>query len=372
MRVEPTIVSTDPANGPRDNIRSIISVDAMSGDLGPKVVVRGMSRIARQEPDIRFIVHGDSRYLETAIGRNRHIRDRCEIVHADNVVSMSARPSHVVRHGQDTSMWSAINSVREGKAGAVVSCGNTGALMAVSMLRLRRAKGVNRPAIACLWPSTNPSGFNVLLDVGADIRANPRDLLCYAILGSGYARSGLRLERPRVGLLNVGTERHKGRQDIRDAHDLISEHAGGNSFEYVGFVEGSDIPSNTVDVVVTDGFTGNIALKSVEGTAALIRKFVINAFRHTPLSRIATMFAYTSLRRLYKRLDPRRVNGGVFLGLSGMVVKSHGKSDPVAIEAALRLAFQLTGTITDFNSSINIDMKDVGVAAEDSQERLVS
>lgn len=358
MRAESSAVSHTESNTTGDSKRSVISVDAMSGDLGPKVVVRGMARMARKMPEIRYVVHGDSTFLDRAINRNRHVRDRCEIVHADGVVSMAARPSHVVRHGQNTSMWSAINSVREGKAGAVVSCGNTGALMALSMIRLRKAEGVNRPAIACLWPSTNPTGFNVLLDVGADIKANPRDLHCYAVLGAEYARIGMRIERPRVGLLNVGTERHKGRQDLHDANDLLTEHAETNGFEYVGYVEGSDIPSDTVDVVVTDGFTGNIALKSVEGTAALIRMFVINAFRHTPLSRVATMFAYTSLRRLYRQLDPRRVNGGVFLGLNGMVIKSHGKSDAVAIEAALKLALRLSSTMTSGNTAF---MNGIGV-----------
>jgi len=318
----------------------------MSGDLGPRVVVRGMARLARQVPELRFIIHGDKEILERLIRRQRHLQDRCTIMHAAEVVSMTSRPSHVVRHGQATSMWSAINAVRDGEAGAVVSCGNTGALMAISMLRLRKAAGVHRPAIACLWPSTNPSGYNVLLDVGADIRANPGDLLCFARLGADYARNGMQLGMPRVGLLNVGTERHKGKQDLRDADDLIAEQATENNFAYVGFVEGSDIPSNTADVIVTDGFTGNVALKSVEGTAALIRMFVINAFRHTPLSRITTLFAYTSLRRLYKRLDPRRANGGVFLGLSGVVVKSHGRSDAVAIEAALKLAHRLADTMT--------------------------
>ncbi len=318
----------------------------MSGDLGPRVVVRGMARFARRFPGVRFIVHGDRDTLERLIRRQRHLQDRSDIIPTAEVVSMTSRPSHVVRNGQATSMWSAIDAVRDGEAGAVVSCGNTGALMAISMLRLRRAPDVHRPAIACLWPSTNPSGYNVLLDVGADIRANPADLLSYARLGADYARNGMQLGRPRVGLLNVGTERHKGKQDLRDADDLIGEQARQQNFEYVGFVEGSDIPSNTVDVIVTDGFTGNIALKSVEGTAALIRMFVIDAFRHTPLSRITTLFAYTSLRRLYRRLDPRRANGGVFLGLSGVVVKSHGKSDAVAIEAALKLAHRLADTMT--------------------------
>ena len=255
---------------------------------------------------------------------------------------MEAKPSQVLRNGKGTSMWSAIESVRTGEAQAAVSCGNTGALMAISMIRLRRAENVKRPAIACLWPSRNPSGFNVLLDVGADIRADEDDLLQFAIMGADYARNGLRLERPRVGLLNVGTEHHKGRNEIRAAHDSINQNAESAGYAFVGFVEGSDIPSDRVDVVVTDGFTGNVTLKSVEGTANLIRDFLRDAFRLKPLSRIGAFFAYPAIRRISRRIDPRRVNGGVFLGLKGTVVKSHGSADSVGVAAAIDLAVRLT------------------------------
>jgi glycerol-3-phosphate acyltransferase PlsX len=247
-----------------------------------------------------------------------------------------------MRNGKDTSMWSAIDAVREGEASVAVSCGNTGALMAVSMIRLRKIEGVNRPAIACLWPSANPSGFNVMLDVGADIRADAEDLLQYALMGASYARNGLDLPRPRIGLLNVGTEEHKGRAELKVAADLIKRAADAADFEFVGFVEGSDLPSDRVDVIVTDGFTGNVALKTGEGTARLIRELLGEGFKKTPFSRIAALLAYTSLRRLGQRIDPRRVNGGVFLGLNGTVVKSHGAADPTGVAAAINLAAQLS------------------------------
>ena len=254
---------------------------------------------------------------------------------------MDDKPSQVARKGDGTSMWSAIESVKTGEAGAAVSCGNTGALMALSMLRLRRLPGVNRPAIACLWPSTNPQGFNIMLDVGADIRADAHDLLQYALMGASYARNGLGLERPRVGLLNVGTEEHKGRAELKQAQDLIVAATDAGKFDYVGFVEGGDLPSSRADVIVTDGFTGNIALKTGEGTAKLVGSFLKDAFANSIMSKFAAVLAMTSLKRLQKRIDPRRVNGGIFLGLNGTVVKSHGSADATGVSAAIKLAFTL-------------------------------
>ena len=180
-----------------------------------------------------------------------------------------------------------------------------------------------------------------MLDVGADIRADENDLLQYAMMGGSYARNGLGITKPRIGLLNVGTEEHKGRAEIKVAHDLIEKAVKDADFDFVGFVEGGDIPSDRVDVIVTDGFTGNVALKTGEGTATLIREFLRSAFQATPLSRIAALLALTSLKRLTKRIDPRRVNGGVFLGLNGTVVKSHGSADATGIAAAIKLAFRL-------------------------------
>lgn len=321
--------------------RTIISVDAMGGDQGPGAVVAGISRSADKNPDIGFILHGPREELERLVARRRNLTGRVDIRDATGVVTMQDKPSHVVRHGKGTSMWSALESVRTGEADVCVSCGNTGALMALSMLRLRKLDGVNRPAIAILWPSRNPQKFNVMLDVGADIRADERDLLQYALMGAAYARNGLHLDNPRVGLLNVGTEEHKGRAELKVAHDLIAQNAAAGHYHFVGFVEGGDIPGDRCDVIVTDGFTGNIALKTGEGTASLIGDFLRAAFAYSPLSRLASLLAYTSLQRLKKRIDPRQVNGGVFLGLNGTVVKSHGAADALGVSAAVKLAFQL-------------------------------
>lgn len=321
--------------------RIVISVDAMGGDLGPAAVVAGVALSAEKNPNIGFILHGDEPTLQKLLKKRRNLTDVVEVRHADEIVTMDAKPSHVMRNGKKTSMWSTVDAVRNGEASVAVSCGNTGALMALSMIRLRKLPGVNRPAIACLWPSNNPGGFNVMLDVGADIRADEQDLLQYALMGASYARNGLGLKHPRIGLLNVGTEEHKGRAELKDAHDLISAAADQAMFEYVGFVEGGDIPSDRVDVIVTDGFTGNIALKTGEGTASFISSSLKNAFKHSLLSRLGALFALTSLKRLTKRIDPRRVNGGVFLGLNGTVVKSHGSADSTGVSAAIKLAFTL-------------------------------
>ncbi len=344
----------------------------MGGDRGPAAVVAGISKSAAKNPDIRFILHGPKDVLEPLVAK-RKLEALCDLRDAGEVVSMDAKPSHVMRHGKDTSMWSAIESVRNKEADVCVSCGNTGALMAVAMIRLRKAEGVNRPAIACLWPSRNPSGFNIMLDVGADIRADQDDLLQYALMGMSYARNGFGLKRPRVGLLNVGTEEHKGRAELKVAHDLIADAAKANDFDYVGFVEGGDIPSDRVDVIVTDGFTGNVALKTAEGTASLISELLREAFKYTPLSRIAALLAYPSLKRLSKRIDPRQVNGGVFLGLNGTVVKSHGSADATGVSAAIKLSFTLAQT--GFNeklaarvaSNMTADQSDLQAGSNDAE-----
>lgn len=341
---DPVTSPQEPAERPA-NI--VISVDAMGGDLGPEAVVEGIAASASANPDIGFIVHGDKAVLDTLLEK-RGLAKRCEVRHADEVVTMDAKPGYVMRHGKATSMWSAISAVKSGEAAAAVSCGNTGALMAVSMLLLRRMDGVNRPAIACLWPSRNTGGFNVMLDVGADVRADESDLLQYAVMGTSYARNGLGLERPRIGLLNVGTEEHKGKAELRAAHDLMPQLAKSADFEYIGFVEGVDIPSDRVDVIVTDGFTGNVALKTGEGTAGLVRDFLKASFIEGPFSKLAGAIAAGALRRFARRIDPRKVNGGVFLGLNGTVVKSHGSADATGISSAIKLAFRLSqSSITD-------------------------
>ena len=342
----------------------VLSIDAMGGDTGPATVVAGLRRFLRQVPDARALLHGPEDALRPLVDK-RGLADRVEVRHAPAVVSMTDKPSQVMRRGKDTSMWSAIEAVRCGDASVCVSCGNTGALMAISMVRLRKVEGVNRPAIAALWPSRNPSGFNVMLDAGADIRADQDDLLTYALMGASYARNGLGLDRPRIGLLNVGVEEHKGRAELKVAHDLIARAATRGDYDFVGFVEGGDFPSDRVDVIVTDGFTGNVALKTGEGTASLIREFLSEAFRKTPLSRIAALLAMTSLRRLQKRIDPRRVNGGVFLGLNGTVIKSHGSADATGVAAALQLADDLARS--GFSDKLAARVASAAALAQDDQ-----
>ena len=361
------MASVDPAPtpatkaGPRQRI--VISVDAMGGDRGPAAVVAGLDISVAENPEVGFILHGDEAVLRPLVAKRAALASVCEIRHADRVVSMEDKPSQVMRHGEGTSMWACIEAVKRGEATVAVSCGNTGALMAVAMIRLRKLPGVNRPAIACLWPSRNPGGFNVMLDVGADIKADAPDLLQYALMGASYARNGMNLSRPRVGLLNVGTEDHKGRAELKAAHELMAGATEAGGFDYVGFVEGVDIPSDRVDVIVTDGFTGNVALKTGEGTARLISDFMKEAFNATFMSRIAALLALASLKRLQSRMDPRRVNGGVFLGLNGTVVKSHGSADETGVAAAIRLAFQLAKS--GFNDRLAARVASAGAAGQD-------
>jgi glycerol-3-phosphate acyltransferase PlsX len=321
--------------------RIVISVDAMGGDAGPTAVVAGLAMSAQKNPDIGFLLHGPVEQLTPLVAKKRILEGRVEIRDAQKVVTMNDKPSQVMRNGKGTSMWATVDAVKTGEAAGAVSCGNTGALMALSMLRLRKMPGVDRPAIAILWPSSNPQGFNVMLDVGADVRADARDLLQYALMGTSYVRNSMDIALPRVGLLNVGTEEHKGHAELKEAHALIAAHAEQAKYEFVGFVEGSDIPGNVVDLIVTDGFTGNVAIKTGEGTAGLLRSTLRESFEYSFLSRMAAVFAYTSLARLAKRIDPRRVNGGVFLGLNGTVVKSHGGADATGVSAAIKLAFHL-------------------------------
>lgn len=319
----------------------VIAVDAMGGDRGVSAVVGGLAQAIAVNPRLRFIVHGNAAELEAEIRSGEALARRIEVRHTENVITMSDKPSKALRTAQGTSMWNALESVRTGESEVVISCGNTGALMALAMLRLRKAPEVDRPAIAILWPSRSPAGYNVMLDAGADIRADAEDLLKYAVMGASYARHALCLARPRVGLLNVGTEEHKGRSELHEASALIAAAAPEGDFDYIGYVEGSDIPSGHVDVIVTDGFTGNVALKTGEGTASLISTRLREAFSYSALSRVGALFAAPALRRLRERIDPRRVNGGVFLGLNGTVIKSHGGADATGFAAAVRLGSTL-------------------------------
>lgn len=339
---------------------AVISVDAMGGDLGPAPIVAGLARALNKDPSLRFILHGDEKALEPLLRRNAAVRDASELSHAPDVVAMSEKPSRAIRSGRQSSLWQALECVADGKARVTFTAGNTGAIVAMAMLVLRPTSGVHRPAIAVQWPSKNPHGFNIALDMGADIRADARTLVQYAAMGAEYCRLAFRIERPRVGIVNVGSEDMKGRPELHEAKALLSALAerGETRFDFVGFVEGNDIPGDRVDVAVTDGFTGNIALKAAEGTAAFIRNSLKEAFSHSILSRFGSLFALTSLQRLQKRVDPRRANGGVFLGLNGAVVKSHGGADAVGHASALELAARMARD--DFSALVGRQIAKLG------------
>ncbi|OCX60961.1 phosphate acyltransferase [Thioclava sp. SK-1] len=332
--------SRTAVEAPEQSGAIVISVDAMGGDHGPSVVVDGVALVSKRSPDLRFILNGPETELRALIAA-RGLEDICDIHHAEGVVTMHDKPSQVMRSGKDTSMWSTVETVRNKQAQVAVSCGNTGALMAVSMIRLRKVPGVSRPAIASFWPSRNPSGFNVMLDMGADIKADAPDLLTYALMGSSYSRNALGLKRPRVGLLNVGTEEHKGHAELKAAHELMTNAQQAGEFDFIGFVEGNDLPSDKVDVIVTDGFTGNIALKTGEGTAKFASGLMKEALTSTLLAKLGAALAMGPLKKLSQKIDPRRANGGVFLGLNGTVIKSHGSADATGVAAAIELAARL-------------------------------
>lgn len=336
----------------------------MGGDRGPAAVVAGLALAAAEHADVDFLLHGPEAELQPLIARRPGLAQRVTLCHADGVVRMEDKPSNVLRTGSNTSMWSAVDALRDGRAKAAVSCGNTGALMAISMIRLRKLPGVNRPAIACLWPSRGPKPFNVMLDVGADIKADATDLLQFALMGASYARNGLGYARPRVGLLNVGTEEHKGRAELKLAQDLIAAATETGIFDYVGFVEGGDLPSVRVDVIVTDGFTGNIALKTGEGTAKLVADFMREAFTSSLIAKLGALLAMGPLKRLQQRIDPRRANGGVFLGLNGTVVKSHGSADATGVAAAVLLAHKLARS--GYQERLAQRVASAAVAAQDA------
>ncbi|MEO0819899.1 MAG: phosphate acyltransferase PlsX [Pseudomonadota bacterium] len=345
--------------------QSIISIDAMGGDKGPAPVLGGLARAVRKLPELRFLVHGDAAEITRILRRRSYaaLRERCEVIGTEDVVAMGDKPSRAIRERRGSSMWASLEAVKAGRARVAVSCGNTGALLAMAVLILRKAPGIDRPAIAVHWPSAAPHGYNTVLDVGADLRAGPRALTQYAVMGAEYARLSFGLARPRIGFLNIGTEPTKGTVDLHLAAETVAAVAERepDMLAAAGFVEGTDISGADVDVVVTDGFTGNIALKTAEGTAEFIRTGLREAFEYSILSRIGALFALTSLRRFRKRIDPRRVNGGVFLGLNGTVVKSHGGADAVGVEAAVKLAAKLAAG--DFAAGLERQLARVDLSA---------
>ena len=312
----------------------IIAIDGMGGDFAPQAVVDGLARFARERPETRFILFGDAAALKVLLDHHPEARDRTEIRHCERAVAMDDKPAQAVRQGRGTSMWDAIQAVKAEEAVAAVSAGNTGALMAMSKLILRMVPGAHRPALVGSWPTAN--GVSAVLDLGADIAADPGQLIEFAIMGVAFAHAVHHKPDPVVGLLNIGSEDLKGHEAIREAARLMRRSNLG--FRFHGFVEGNDISAGTVDVVVTDGFTGNIALKTAEGAARMISDVLRAELTSSIASRIGALVAMPALKRMRERLDPRRVNGAVFLGLNGVVVKSHGGADGLGISRAISVA----------------------------------
>jgi len=333
-----------------------ISIDAMGGDHAPEAVLDGIDHVARKEPGVRFLTHGPEERIRPLLETRPAARAACEIRHADKHIAMDVKPAQAMRQGKGSSMWNALASVEAGEAQVCVSAGNTGALMAIAMIRLRKMEGVHRPALIASWPTAN--GFAAVLDVGANVQADASQLVEFAIMGEAYQRAVRGQARPKVGLLNVGSEDQKGHEEIRFAGRLIRE--AGVDLDFYGFIEGDDISKGTVDVVVTDGFTGNIALKTAEGTARLLAGFIKEALTGSVLSRAGALLAYPALKKLRDRMDPRTVNGAVFVGLNGLVVKSHGGTDGLGFASAIDVAIRMAGS--HFREEVSANLARLAVA----------
>jgi glycerol-3-phosphate acyltransferase PlsX len=320
----------------------VISIDAMGGDHGPSVVLPGLAKAldALGPGKVRFLLHGDAAAIAPVLAAAPALRAASAVRPAEGIISMDAKPAHAMRRGKGSSMWNAVEAVRGGEAIAAVSAGNTGALMAISRLLLRTAADLDRPALVANWPTQ--TGVSSVLDVGANINCDAERLVRFAIMGAAYHRAIHGVARPTVGVLNVGTETEKGHDEVRGADRLLR--VPRPDLDYHGFVEGDDIAKGAVDVVVTDGFTGNVALKTGEGLARFFRAQLRQTFTESLVSRLGGLIAQGSLRRMGARLDPSAINGGPFLGLNGIVVKSHGGTDAAGFANAVRLAANLAGS----------------------------
>jgi glycerol-3-phosphate acyltransferase PlsX len=307
----------------------------MGGDHGPAVVVAGAELALQRHPACEFLFFGNAALIGPLLETRPRLKSVSRIVHTDIAVRMEDKPSQALRYGRwKSSMWLAIDAVKKADADMAVSAGNTGALMAMSKFNLKTLPGIERPAIAALWPTLR--GESIVLDVGASIGADAEHLVDLAVMGAATARILFGLPRPSVGLLNIGVEEAKGLEPVREAGRILRED-GLPDLDYRGYVEGDDIGRGKVDVVVTEGFAGNIALKTAEGTARQLGEYLKGAMTSSWSARIGYLFARSAFRRLRERMDPRRANGGVFLGLNGIVIKSHGGADAEGFAAAIEL-----------------------------------
>ena len=310
-----------------------IALDVMGGDEGPSVVLAGAEISRRRYPEIRFVLHGEPDAVLPELDKYPTLKEQSVFHPCEMSIAMDDKPSQALRHGRRVSgMWKALESVKSGEADVMVSAGNTGALMAMARFCLRMMEGIERPALAAVWP--NLQGESIVLDVGATIGADAEALVDYALMGSAMSRALFDLKRPKVGLLNIGVEEVKGLEEIRTAGARLRE-IDLPGLDYRGFVEGDDLGRGGVDVVVTEGFTGNIALKSAEGTAKQVGSYLRDAMSRTWLARLGYLLAKQAFNHLREKMDPRKVNGAVFLGLNGIVIKSHGGTDAEGFASAI-------------------------------------
>src|ERR1700691_2935305 len=312
-----------------------IALDAMGGDVGASVVIPGAAISLARHPDTEFLLFGDRAVIDVELAKHPAMKAASRVIHTDVAVSMHDKPSQALRRGRkSSSMWLAIEAVKKGDADVAVSAGNTGALMAMAKFELKMLPGIERPAIAALWPTLR--GESIVLDLGASIGADAEHLVNLAVMGAAMARILFGIKRPTVGLLNIRVEEVKGLEPVREAGRILREETLPD-LDYQGFVEGDDIGRGKVDVAVTEGFAGNIALKTAEGTARQMGEYIRDAMTRSLSARIGYLFARSAFRQLRERIDPRRSNGGVFLGLNGIVIKSHGGTDAEGFAAAIEL-----------------------------------
>jgi len=333
-----------------------IALDAMGGDHGPSVVIPAAAIALVRRPDVTFQFYGDEKIIAPLVAAHPALARKTQIIHSDVAIKMTDKPSQALRAGRrSSSMWQAIEAVKKGDADCVVSAGNTGALMAMAKICLRTMPLIERPAIAAMWPTLR--GESIVLDVGATIGADAQHLVDMAIMGAAMARIVFDIDRPTVGLLNVGVEEIKGLEEVKAAGRTLRE-ASFPNLDYHGFVEGDDLGKGTVDVIVTEGFTGNIALKTAEGTAKQISQYIRDAMNNNFASRLGYFFARNAFKALREKMDPGKVNGGVFLGLDGVVIKSHGGADAPGYAGAIEVGYdmvrqELLGKIRDMIAQAN-------------------
>ncbi len=314
-----------------------IAVDAMGGDRAPAIVLKGAEIALQRFPDVTFLLFGAEDKVRPLLSRLPQLSKTAQLYHTSEMVPADAKPSLALRTARQSSMRLALDAVADGHADGMVSAGNTGALMAMAKFVLKTLPGIERPAIASLFPTR--AGETVVLDLGANVECDAANLVQFALMGDVFARTVLGLTTPSVALLNVGAEDMKGNDAVRGAAAELR--SGLVPIQFYGFVEGDDIPRGTVDVVVTDGFTGNVALKMAEGTAKMFNEFLRSAFRHSLSARVGYLFARGALNKVRLRLDPRRYNGAIFLGLAGIAVKSHGSTDAFGFANAIGVAVDM-------------------------------